>query len=134
MEIHYFRNKKKKILEKYERIDARRSLTDRIVKEQAEIAGTVDEQMKNQADAIKSLAEAEKALAEIDIMEKRDNREHARGLIGLLFGGLKAAAGAFLVWTVYGMESSNGWFQSNKESGRMASDFMREGMKDDRKY
>lgn len=130
MEIHYFRNKKKRILEKYERVDARRSLTDRIVKEQSELAGTVDEQMKNQAEAIKALAEAEKALAEIDVMERKDNREHARGLIGLLLGGLKAVGSVLLISRVYQMESSEGWFLSNKESGRMASDNMKEGLRD----
>lgn len=131
MEIYFFRNKKKKILEKYRRLEVQETLSKRIEKETDTLEGLAGEDLKNHAEGIKALAEAEKALAEVDSTDDKNRSEARRGVLGLLLNGAKIAVSAILIWITYGLEADKGWFLSNKESGRMASDNLRESTRGD---
>lgn len=132
--MDFFKKRREIMLERARRRAVKIELSDRISSEQKNLVNTVDEQFKNQAEGIKALAEAEKALAEVDAMEKKNSNEHARGLLGLAVGAAKAVGSVLLIASVYGLEKDGGWFISNKESARMANDNLRESMRDERKY
>lgn len=128
--MDFFKKRREKMLEKARRRAVKIELSERISLEQRNLVDVADQQFKNQAEGIKALAEAEKALAEIDATESKNSSETVRGILGLAIGAAKAVGSFLLIATVYGLEKEGGWFISNKESARMANDSLRENMRD----